>query len=131
MKFSDGSTYTGVWSAGGGSIRATSGTAAAPAYVWDNQNTGFYRSGADVMNLSIDGTNAGVIATYTAGELQQTKPAAGYYIKVDDGTAETAADCNASAESGRLFYDNTNHKFFVCNDVSTSRAGWDHIVLTD
>jgi hypothetical protein len=131
MKFSDGSAYTGIWNIGGGSVRAALGTAAAPSYVWANQNTGPYSSGANVFNMSINGTNAGVIGSYTASELNQTKPAAGYYIKIDDGSDKTDADCNSNGETGRLFYDSTNHKFYACNEQSSTRAGWDYASLTD
>jgi hypothetical protein len=128
MKYSDGTTFTGNLDLGAGHFRLKNGTAAAPSIVWNNDNTGFYRSASDKFSVSINGTFAGHLAEYDTTAMG-LEPASGYYLKfdaiVDPAAAGVTADCDSVNESGRIIYDYTNDTVMVCNDVSGTRAGWD------
>lgn len=128
MKDSDGSTFGGYLGLGSGSMYTGDGTAAAPAWVFDNGNTGFYKNGGDTLSVAIDGVYAGDIARPGLS----LKPQVGYYIKLDAVNGDPpSGDCNATSEQGRITYDYANHQLEVCNEQSTTRAGWDTAALTD
>jgi hypothetical protein len=132
MYESDGSAWTGTLNMGGGTIYLKAGTAASPGLVFDNGNTGLYRVAADELGLSIDGALAGSLAFSLSSVVQAFKPAAGYYFNLSDVSGDPASgDCNANAETGRLTYDYTGHRFAVCNEQSSTRSGWDYAALTD
>jgi hypothetical protein len=134
MMESDGSNWTGTLLVADGNVRMKDGTAAAPSIVFDNDNTGVYRVGTNELGMSVNGTRIGSIAKeVSAGTVYDSaKPDAGYYLNIGDHNgAPTAGDCDANAETGRFIYDYTNHKLMVCNEQSTTRAGWDYVGLTD
>jgi hypothetical protein len=134
MYESDGSAWTGSMVLGTGVVNLKDGTAASPSIVFDNDNTGLYRIGANDLGMSIAGTSAGSLAKeVSAGTVfDAAKPASGYYLNLGDHNGDPdGADCNANAETGRMIYDYTNHRLRVCNEQSASRSDWDYISITD
>jgi hypothetical protein len=126
MKEGDGTAFEATLDLNGWRIVTGNGTAAAPAYVWDNNNTGLYRVGEDDLGVSINGVLA---LDFSATDMTV---ASGYYLKLPAWNgAPTASLCDAAAEDGNMAYDYTNHKVYVCNEGSSTRAGWDYFDLTD
>ena len=124
---SDGSSFGGVWDVGATSVQMVAGSAAAPSMYFDgDSNTGIYRSAADTVGVTLNGTAAGTLAGDTGFSI---KPATGYYINMFDLSGAPAATC--SGTGGMLQYDYTNHRLYVCNDISSTRVGWDYASLTD
>jgi hypothetical protein len=129
MYDSDGSSFSGYWDVGNTSVQFVAGSAAAPSVYFDgDSNTGFFRGGADLIHLSINGTDAGRIA---GGSAEAIKPAAGYYINVAEHSGSPVSFACGSTVTGAISYDYTNHRLYVCNDESTTRAGYDYADLTD
>lgn len=127
MMDSDGSTFGGTWDVGGTSVQLRAGTAAAPTLYFDgDSDTGLYRAAASTVGISINGTSAG---TLVAGAGFSLQPASGYYINAYDNNGAPGAAC--SGIGGLIQYDYTNHRLYVCNDISATRAGWDYVGLTD
>jgi hypothetical protein len=129
MYDSDGSSFSGSWDVGSSTVFVRAGSAAAPSIYFDgDSNTGIFRIGADELGVSIGGTSAGRLAG-TGGE--SLKPAAGYYLNISELSGAPSGTCSGSSGLAALQYDYTNHRFYVCNDLSTTRSGWDYADLTD
>lgn len=127
MKQGDGSAFSATFDLNGWRMVAGDGTAAAPAYVWNNDNTGLYRIGNNNFGISINGTLA-LSVTST-----DTTISSGYYLKIPakNGAPSSSPYCSTSGYDGNMMYDYTNHRVYVCNEGSTAHAGWDYFDLTD
>jgi len=130
---SDASSFSGAWDVGSTSVQLRAGTAAAPTLIFDGGTTGFYRHSADAVGVAISGTAAGIWGSATSASPPGVaiQAASGFYLNIADISGSPTLSCTGSNYTGSLIYDYTNHRLYVCNDQSATRAGWDYAGAAD